>query len=190
MKKHSRQDRRDHILSVLTNKYQADPERFRSYLPELLPEVEDKTHAIRPRGHISNLTEIERERLRKSLLDVPRDKSITGSQAVQALGYCATLLQDENLPDEIDRKTMLAFLHRVIGTPLSNVKKKTEKTVGSGNEVKQIAVLRGVYLHLTWDDRLVSVSIYPTRVKERAAALRFVAIGRDPSSDVSKEHDR
>jgi len=190
MTKSRRTDRRDHILQVLANKFLADPERFRSYLPELVPEIAAQLSPAGSRGHVSKLTEIERGRLRDLLMKIPRDKLLTEQQAIQALEYCATLIQDESLPNEIDRKTILTFLSRVIGAPLSKVKKKTEKTVGNGNEVKRIAVLRGVCLHLTWDDRLVAVSVSPTRVRERAGALRFVAIGQDCSSNVSREHDR
>ncbi len=190
MKEYSHKDKRDHILHILTNKYQTDPERFRSYLPELMPEIEDRSPSACKKGHVSTLTEIERERLRELLLRLPRDKSVTEEQAIQALGYCATLIQDENLPNEIVRKTILTFLHRVIGTPMSRINKITKKTVGNGKEAKRIAVLRGVYLHLTWDDLLVAVSISPTKFKERSEALRFVGIGQDSLADVSRQHDQ
>jgi hypothetical protein len=189
MKTYSHKDKRDNILHILVNKYQIDPERFRSYLPELIPEIEDRFHSFNKKGHISTLTEIERERLCKLLLKLPRDKSITEEQAIQALGYCATLIQDENLPNEIDRKTILTFLHRAIGTPLSKIDKITEKSIGNRKAVKTIAVLRGVYLHLTWDDLLAAISISPTKFKERSEALRFVGIGQDSLADVSRQHN-
>ena len=190
MKEYSRKDRRDHILHILANKYQTNPERFRSYLPELMPEIEDRFLSLCKKGHISTLTEIERQRLCELLLKLPRDKSVTEEQAIQALGYCATLIQDENLPNEIDRKTILTFLHRVVGTPLSRISKITEKSVGNGKAVKTIAVLRGVYLHLTWNDLLVAFSISPTKFTERSEALRFVGIGQDSLADVSRQHDQ
>lgn len=190
MKKNSRKDKRGNVLHILVNKYQIDSERFRSYLPELIPEIEDRFPSVNKKGHISTLTEIERERLCELLLKLPRDKSITEEQAIQALAYCATLVQDENLPNEIDRKTTLTFLHKVLGTPVSKINKITEKSVGNGKAVKTIAVLRGVYLHLTWDDLLVAISISPTKFKERSEALRFVGIGQDSLADVSRQHDQ
>ena len=190
MKEHTRRDKRDHILDILTNKYETDPEKFRTYLPELMPEIEDRAPSVCKKDHVSTLTEIERERLCELLLNLPRDKSVTEQQAIQALGYCATLIQDENLPNEIVRKTILTFLHKVIGTPLSRISKITEKSVGNGKAVKTIAVLRGVYLHLTWNDLLVAFSISPTKFKERSEALRFVGIGQDSLADVSRQHDQ
>lgn len=61
--------------------------------------------------------------------------------------------------------------------------------VRQGGAVKEIAILKGVYLHLTWDDRLISVSILPGRMKERSKALKFVGISKDSASDVSQHHD-
>ena len=188
MKEYSRKDKRDHILHILVNKYETDPERFRSYLPELMSEIEDKHPSVGKKGHISALTEIERERLYELLLKLPRGKSVTEEQATQALGYCATLIQDENLPDEIDRKVILNFLRGVIGTPLSKINKITEKSISTEKAAKTIAVLRGVYLHLTWNDLLVAVSIIPTKFKERSEVLKFVGIGQDSFADVSRQH--
>lgn len=190
MKKHSQKDKREHILHILINKYRADPESFRSYLPELTQEIEDKLPSISKKGHTSALTEIEREHLCKLLLVIPRDKSITEEQVIQALGYCSTLIQDESLPDEIDRKTLLSFLHGLIGTPVSKIKKTTEKTIGGGETAKTIAILRGVYLHLTWNDLLVAISISPTKFKERSEALKFVGIGKDTPTGVSQQNNK
>lgn len=189
MIKRSRKNERDHVLDILLNKYQTDPDRFRSYLPELLPEVDDQSRSSSKRGHVSTLTEIERERLCELLLKIPRDKPLTEQQAIQVLGYCATLIQDENLPDEIDRKTTLMFLHRLIGAPISKISRTTEKSIRNGKAAKTVAVLRGVHLHLTWDDLPVAVSISPAKFKERSQALKFVGIGQDPSPDVSSQHD-
>lgn len=185
MRENRRTDRRDHVLQILANKFRADPERFRSYLPELLPEIEGQLPPAGTRGHVSSLTEIERERLRDLLTKVPRDKLLTEQQALQALGYCATLIQDETLPDDIDRKTIHIFLHKLIGTPISKINRKTEKLLGNGEAAKAIAVLRGVHLSLTWDDLPVAVVVLPAEFKERARALRFVGIGRGSSPELS-----
>ena len=189
MKKHPQKSQGDYILDILINKYRADPDRFLSYLPELTQEIEGKLPSISKKSHTSTLTEIERERLCKLLLEVPKDKSVTEKQAIQALEYCATLIQDESLPDEIDRKTLLRFAHSVVGTPISKIKKATEITVGDGEATKTIAILRGVYLRLTWNDLLVAISISPTKSKERSEALRFVGIGKDASPDISLQHN-
>ena len=190
MKKHSQKDRRDNVLHVLANKYQIDPERFRAYLPELVSEIEDRLPSTDKTGHISALTEIERQRLRDLLRDLPRDRSITEEQAIQALGYCATLIQDESLPSEVDRKTVLTFLHTALGAPVSEIGKTTEKPIGNGKPVKTIAVLRGAYLHLTWDDQVVAISISPAKFKERSEALRLVGTAKDSVADLSRQHDR
>ena len=189
MKKRCEKNQRDYVLHILVNKYRADQDRFRSYLPELTQEIEDKLSSVGKKSHTSTLTEIERGRLCELLRKIPRDKSVTGKQAIQALEYSATLIQDESLRDEIDRKTLLSFVHSVVGTPISKIKKRTEITVRNGEATKTIAILRGVYLHLTWNDLLVAVSILPTKSKERSEALRFVGIAKDVVPSIAQQHN-
>ncbi len=189
MKKRIRNNKRDSILQNLINKYQADPERFRSYLPEVAQELEQLLPSQTRKSHTSVLTELERERLCEALLQMLDGKSLSSEEAVQALEYCATLVQDESLPQEVDRKTLLSLLHQAAGISFSKVKKTTKIPVGEGEAIKEVALLRGVYLQLTWNDRLVAISIFPSKLKERSRALKFVGIAKDTASDVSQRHD-
>jgi hypothetical protein len=135
------------------------------------------------------LTELERERLHKVLLQLFSEKTLSSDKAIQALEYCATLIQDESLPPEVDRKILLSLLHQAIGVPFSKVKKITKIPVHEGEAIKEVALLRGVHLHLTWNDHLVAISISPMKLKERSRALRFVGIAQDAASDVAQNHD-
>lgn len=169
----------DIILQILINKFRVNPEVFQSYLPEIIPEIEKIVSSTKKRGNASELTEIERDRLYTSLLCIPRGGLLPRNEAVAALEYCATLIQDESLPDEIDRKVILNFISGAITTSLSNIDKISNIPISDGEETKILAVLRGVYLHLTWRDKLVAISISPTKMKERPYAMRFIGIGED-----------
>ena len=69
MKKRSTKSEQESILRSLLNKYQADPEGFRSYLPEVAQELEQLLPSRGKSSPHSALTEQERERLRRALLD-------------------------------------------------------------------------------------------------------------------------
>jgi len=189
MKEYLPKSQRDSILHNLINKYQADPERFRSYLPELAQELEQLLPSHTRKSHTSVLTELERERLCNALLQLLDGRSVSSGEAIQALEYCATLVQDESLPQKVDRKTLLSLLHQSAGISFSKVKKTTKIPVGEGEAIKEVALLRGVYLQLTWNDRLVAISIFPAKSKERSRALKFVGVAKDSASDVSQRHD-
>lgn len=170
----------DIVFKILINKYQLNPEVLRSCLPEIIPEIEKLVSSNR-RIDASGLTEIERERLYSFLSDTPKDDSVTKDEATRALEYCATLIRDESLPNDIDRRIILKYLHNVINTPLSDIEKISKINVSDGIEAKKVAVLRGVYLHLTWNDKLIAISISPTKMKERPQAMRFVGIDKNNS---------
>ncbi len=54
---------------------------------------------------------------------------------------------------------------------------------------EQVPAIRGVYLDLDKDTRLVSISIDPRKVRERRSLMEFVGAGKDPEPDVSTRHD-
>lgn len=177
------------ILSLLLRKYRADPEKFRSYLPEVAQELEQLLPKRRGTNRGSVLTEPERERLQRTLFQLVKKKQLSREDAIRALEYCGTLIRDASLPSELGRDVVLDILRRATGIPLSKTKKAARIPVREGEPTKEVAVLRGVHLHLTWNDRLVAISISPGKVKERSKALRFVGIAKDIAADVAQRHD-
>jgi hypothetical protein len=188
MKRHSPKSQQDFILQALLNKYQVDGEGFRSYLPEVAQELRQFLPS-QPKERRSVLTELERERLRKALFHLLDEKNLSTEKAIQTLEYCATFIQDGSLPSKVERQTFLSLLHQATGISLSKIKKNTRIPVRDGEAVKEVALLRGVHLHLTWNDRLVAISVSPTKLKERSKALKFVGIAKDTASDVAQHHD-
>jgi len=189
MKKRSSKSEQESILRSLLNKYQVDAEGFRSYMPEVARELEQLLPSRHRTSLRSALTEQERERLQKALAQLLDKKRLPSEKAIQALESCATLIQDGSLPAEVDRRGLLSLLHQVTGIPLSKIGKTTQIPIHDGEVVKEMALLHGVHLHLTWNDRLVAISVSPTKLKERSKALKFVGIARDTASDVAQCHD-
>jgi hypothetical protein len=189
MKKRSPRNQQDFILQAMLNKYQADPEGFQSYLPEVAQELEQLSPSQRRSSHRSALTELERERLQQALLELLNKKELASEELIQALEYCATLIQDGSLPFKVNRQTLLSLLHQAIGMPLSKIRKATRIPMREGEAVKEVAILSGVHLHLTWNDRLVAISVSPTKLKKHSKALKFVGIAKDTASDVAQSHD-
>lgn len=179
----------DTILQLLIDKYRKDPQWFRSYLPEVAQKLEQVLPAEKKLDRASELTELERRRLSEALLQLLGRKKLTVEEATKALEYCASLIQDKSLPLEIGRKTILDLVAQATGGPVTKVTKNTRISVRGGEKVKEVAILMGVHLELTWDGRLVAISIFPTRFKERSKALKLVGIGKDSVADVSEHHD-
>jgi len=189
MKRRSPKTQQEAILRSVINKYQADPQGFQSYLPEVARELEQLLPTSRRISPRSALTEQERERRQKALLQLLRQKELSSEQAVQALEWCATLIQDGSVSPEVNRATLLNLFHQATRIPLSKIKKATRIPLRDAEAVKEIALLRGVHLQLTWNDHLVAISISPTKLKERSKALKFVGIAKDAASDVAQRHD-
>lgn len=189
MKEYLRKNQKDSILESLINKYRIDPEGFRSYLPEVTQELEKFLPRQKSSGHSTTLTEPERDSLHKALIQLLDKGNLSTTEAIHALEYCATLVQDESLPGNVDRKVLLSLLRQAVGTSLSNFERNSTIQVTQGEAVKEVAVLRGTHLHLTWNDRLVAISIFPEKSKERSSALKFVGLAQDTAADVSQRHD-
>lgn len=177
------------ILHLLMNKYHVDPRGFESYLPEVAHELRGLLPSRSLTTHRSAVTEQERDRLQKTLAQLLSAKEVSKEGAIQALECCVTLIQDGCLPTEVDRRTLLGLLHRIIGGPITKMTKATEIAVWGGEAVKEMSLLRGVRLRLAWNDRLVAISVSPTKLKERSGALRFVGIAKDTVCDVAEHLD-
>ena len=50
-------------------------------------------------------------------------------------------------------------------------------------------VVRGVDLHLTWEFKLVKVTMDPHQWRLRSQALGIIGIGKDTAPDVAENHD-
>ena len=182
------------LIGLLQAKYRKDPIGFRKYLPgaaELLPEP-SPSRAMRRSAF--GLTEQEVAFHRAGLgegLSKLEEASITAAEAAKALQHCAALMEDDNLPDQAGHEALKGLVSARIGKSPGSYKSKTTVPLGKdGGEVhEQISIVRGVYLDLDRDKRLVSISLNPRKVRDRRRLMEFVGAGRDAEVDVAAKHD-
>lgn len=176
MKKSIPKEETDYILKMLLDKYQMDRDGFRAYLPEVARQLESHMTSEVQIGHRSAVVQSERENLCNSLSKLLSSKMISKDEAIEALEYCATLIQDGSLPHEIDRRTLLRLIEKAVGTPVSKLTRTTRIQFGDGEARKEVAILRDVHFDLTWNDRLVRISVFPDKAKGRSKAMKLIGI--------------
>ena len=121
------------------------------------------------------------------------DGNVSVEEAVKALQHCAELIRDDNLPEIEGRfAVMNRLVKAAIGKAPGSYKAKTTIPLvedSDGVVLEPVPVVRGVYLNLGEDNRLVSISIHPGKIRERRALMKIVGIGKDTATDVAARHD-
>lgn len=186
--------RERNLIELLQARYREDPVGFREYLPgvaELLPEASPRR--VRTESG-SRLTENEISFHRAGLAEV-LDKIETGTatarEAVKALQHCGVLIVDDSLPEEANYEKLKRLISTGIGRSPESFKSEATVKIGEGNDDvhERVSAIRGVYLDLDWERRLVSISINPRRFRERHELMRFVGASNDPDPLASVRHD-
>lgn len=182
----------DRLISLLQAKRRKDPKGFRKYLPDvadMLPEASRGSSLRSPSG----LAKAERAFHQKGLQDSLRGLESGGlapEQAAKGLHHYAMLIRDDALFNEVKDDDFKALVKAAIGKSPGTYRAKTTISVAKGGKVLEpISALRGVYLNLDGERRLVSVTIHPGKVREFGKLMKVVGIGADSESDVSARHD-
>lgn len=192
----------DRIIELLQSKRREDPKGFRKYLPDvadLLPELSaSKGVGKLPFGLTGRERAYHQIGLREAL-NLRDTKSFTSGQAIMGLQHCAALIRDgslaygwhEGLSCEISHEILKSIVAKAIGQSPGAYRAKTTVPVAdtAGSVLEQIPIVRGVYLDLDQNRRLVSISINPSKYKERRKVMALVGAGSDPNSDVAMRHD-
>ncbi len=181
------------LIDLLQAKRREDPDGFSKYLPgaaDLLPEQLPR----RGKTEFSfGLTEQERNFHEKGLSETlanPEGHKMNSEEAVAGLRHCAALIRDDNLSDEVDYDALTSLVKAATGKSPGAYKANTVIPIGDGGPVlERISAIRGVYLELDREQRLVSVSIYPGRFRERHKLMAIVGVGKDDKADVASRHD-
>lgn len=186
------------VVDIVMAKYRVDPSGLRQCMPEVA-ELLDRSY---PTGHGSEnpygLTENERENRLTALqraLEETRGRCVSRSAAIGALEHCAVLTEDDHLPENVDRRTIMRLLGIVLGKALSDITSATTSAVqqtAPGVAVYQIALVRGAVLNLDRNRCLISVTVSPKRAKDGSRAMRLTEIGKHTScvqggGDVAQE---
>ena len=186
------------LLETLRSKYLADPDRFRSFLPDVAQMLEAMERPRRVPRSPFGLTDRERTYHQQGLLTILEglDRTQVPRQiAVKAIEHCAALIQDDSLPARAGHQELIELVRSVTGKSPGSFKSVTILSANDDQEVvaeeaaSHVSLLRGVVLDLDANQRLVSITITPAKVRERSKLLQFVGIGQDEAVDVALRHD-
>ena len=181
------------LIELLQVKYREDPKGFRKYLPgaaELLPEPSPRSRSRSSCGLTEREIAFHRAGLAEAL-DRVEDGSVTAEEAAKGLQHCAALIKDDNLPDEAGYEALKGLVSAGIGKSPGSYKSKKTVLLGEGGGAvhERVSAIRGVYLNLDRDRRLVSISIQPGKVSKRRRLMQFVGASKDSEPDVASRHD-
>lgn len=198
-KKRARTDPKNaELIELLNSKYASNSEEFRVFMPQVA-QILDRMNS--PRQFTKSpfgLTQHEKAFHQKKLgdiLEAVEEGFATGEQAVKGLEHCATLIHDGSLLDEVRHETLVKLLKAAVGKSPGTFKRNETIKIADGGAsrevVNRISIVRGVCLELDRNMRLVSITVSPTKVRERRKMLGIIGIGsdREGKRDVSIRHD-
>ena len=186
----------DELVEVLRAKYSAEPQKFRAYLPDVAQMLDRMSPPRRPSRSPFGLTVRERAFHQSSLAEILSrltEDALSSDRAIKGLEHCATLIEDDSLPEYVRHDVLVKLLKSAIGKSPGTFKKnetiRIAESQPSEDVVNRVSLVRGVYLELDRESRLVSISVVPREVKERKKLLAIVGMIDDPVSDMSTRYE-
>ncbi len=185
---------RDKIFKFFIKEYQEAPEELWSHYPLVADELDryinpKKPSRDRERPFYHYLTEREREFRLSSLRSVVekfRDNGqVSKEEAIKALEDAAALQQHA----ETFKDSLLALAQQTLGLSLDAGEKKPIFLSKGKPEHHSYVLVRGVTLSLTWDRKLIKITVNPEELIQRQKALSLVGCGYDKQPDVARKHD-
>jgi len=165
------------LLRLVLDAYRKDPSAVEKLIPDAgrLLKAKYQAEAVVPRSF--GITERERNQqicLLRTLLTKAEQHELDANGASLALEKCAILIDSGCLPVTVNHAVLLKLVGLALGQSPKTMKKNTEKILSTGNASREVFIIRGVKLALTWDYRAVSLSVYPVTMKERPRLLSLL----------------
>ena len=182
------------IIDLLQAKRKEDPEGFREFLPavaDLLPTPPPKRQAKSPFGLTERELAFHKTGLQEALEKVASGKAAP-QDSVKGLQHYANIKAHDTFSVDATHDMAKRLFKSAFGKSHGSYKRKTTIPVAgedAGPVQERVTVLRGVYLELDRNRRLVSVSVNPTKVKEMARIMKIVGIIKDAPPDMAEKHD-
>lgn len=188
---------KDSLTRAIIEHYERDPISVEKAFPEVARILQSTDPGLvkqSDRGR-SILTEMEKQKrlhsLQKILHGMNGKAARTKEQAIQALEDIAALVEASSWeePTPVTKDQIAILIKAATGLSLRTKGKTQKVTIIEGNPVREVFLLRGVKLGLTWDKKLLSVELDPKELAIREKLLSIVGIGSDNATDVSARHD-
>ena len=187
---------KDSLAQRVLDVHRTDPDRLRDALPEvadLLDELERPLPSPAGNAGLIGLTARERNFHREELDQLlSRCRTLTVAEAVKGLEHGANLLAENNfVPKPELRQELLKLVRKATGIRPRKTGKPVEKVLGDGSASRVVPVVRGIDLHLTWEFKLVKVTLDPEQCRLFEQLTSIIGIGRDfeGATDVAENHD-
>ena len=187
---------KDLLAQRILDVQRIDPDRLRKALPEITYLLDELEQPLAPQASNAGLTGLTvRERsFHKEELDkiLSRYKTLTTAEAVKGLEHGANLLAENDfIPKLALREDLLKLVRKATGIRPRKTGKAVERVVGEGNPSRVAPVVRGIDLHLTWEFKLIKVTLDPAQWRLYCRATSFIGIGgySDSPTDLSENHD-
>ncbi|HLC29843.1 MAG TPA: hypothetical protein VJM51_03580 [Dehalococcoidia bacterium] len=179
------------IVDFLVDVFRSNPKAIERISPELARHLEEVVagRPVESAPSRTRLTEKERADRLSAVHGIRRGQKFSDEEATKALESAAALLEDAYANGSLDREWLAQLAKRVSGLSYSLKGRPVEKTIRPGELSRSVSLIRGVTLGLTWDWRLISVSVDQRELWRRKRALAFVGIASDVSGDVAEKHD-
>lgn len=185
------------LLHALIQRYVKDPRAIETALPEVAEILAHGTGARTARveyGRMFQLTPVEKDRrqrsLRQALEKMKGRQSLSKAEAIEALEDAAALVEAfpfEHL--ELSGKDISTLVKISMGLTVTTRGKPQSAVLRDGEPSREVYLLRGVRLRLSWDKKLLSVEIDPRQMAIAAKALSFMGAGPKGVTDLSARHD-
>jgi len=167
------------LVRLVLQAYSKDPLSFSNLLPEVGGILNNifapKVLSTQSFG-ITERERLDQVRLLDALIAKNNQAQLSADEAKVALEKCAILIDSEFLPLSVDHTSILGLLVTALEYSPKSVDKKTDVAFSQEIPAREVFVIRGVKLSLTWDYRLLAINIIPTYMKERNSLLTFVGI--------------
>lgn len=187
---------KDSLAQAIIDRYERDPASVEKLFPEAAQMLGNAgfRSTRQNAGNRSPLTETERgkrlQSLNRALEYMKLTKGLSTKQAIQALEDIAALVEASPWePPPVTKKDIATLLKAAACLSLSRKGKAQKVVLQEGEPCREVLLLRGVKLELTWDKKLLSIEIEPKELAIRAKALSIIGIGPDTATDVAERHD-
>ena len=189
---------KENLVRKVLAVYRDAPDKLRAALPDVADLLDNRLSPapiVRNNSSPFGLTQRERDFHREALESIVRRfRSLTIEEAIQGLEHGAVLLHDNRgtfVPMPRERDELRKLVRKVTGIRPRKTGQPAEKVIREGEASRQVPVVAGLLLHLTWEFKLVKVTMDPYQWRRRCQALSFVGKGRDKdgATDVAENHD-
>ena len=195
----NKSEKYDELVRLLRLKYKSAPKRFRAYLPEVAQILDTDIPPARQKRSPFVLTERERVYHLDSLANIfarleSEGDGLSVEEAVTGLEHYAILHEDDNLPNYLRHDDRVKLLKAAVGKSPGSFKRNETIMMAEGKSpedvVNKLSFVRGVYLELDREFRLVSISVVPRKVRERKKMMALVGMIEDDTvTDMSTRYE-